>query len=101
MNNYINELFFPNGYGALIKCTNESMGGTRNLFEITIIRGTKNNYTPVYDSSISTGVIGNCDFEKVNHILNRIKKLPFDQRVLDEIKSIQSVRARLYMMSRL
>ena len=72
MNDYQKKFQFDNGYGASVVCNAMSYGGNKGLFEVAVLRGDE----IVYDTSVTSDVIGYLDFAGVADILDRIQKLP-------------------------
>lgn len=64
---------FDNGYGASVVSSVMSYGGDKGLFEVAVLDSDGNI---VYDTPITSDVVGWCDFTEVSSVLNRIKSLP-------------------------
>ena len=72
---------FPNGFGASIVKSDISYGGKSGLFEIAVLKGKDIDST----TDISDDVIGWCDEEDINRILNAISKLNEDGTLPNDV----------------
>lgn len=70
---------FDNNYGASVVCNLMSYGNKTGLFELAVIRFSSDDqqYEIVYDTPITSDVIGYLAPNQVNLILTRIKDLSF------------------------
>ena len=64
-------IHFENGYGASVIKHPRSYGGPDGLFEIAVLKDGQ----LCYDTPITDDVIGWCDDNKVEEVLNSIKNL--------------------------
>jgi len=71
-NEYRNRIKFDNGYTASVVSHGFSYGGETGLFEVGVIHGDK----LVYDTPVTSDVIGYLGFQGVADILEQIKNLP-------------------------
>lgn len=72
MNKYHHTISFDNGYSASIISTEFSYGGNEGLFEIAVLRGGM----IVYDTPVTSDVLGYLSFPEVAKTLEEIKNLP-------------------------
>ena len=63
---------FDNGYGASVVSHTFSYGGALGLYEIAVLRGGD----IVYDTPITSDVIGHLTEEDVTEVLKQIQQLP-------------------------
>jgi hypothetical protein len=68
-------LFFENNYGASLVKGPYTSGGPEGLYELAVLRGTKEDYEIAHDSGITEDVIGYLDLEDVECLLEKIKGL--------------------------
>jgi hypothetical protein len=71
---YFNRIKFENGYGASIVSHQHSYGGHEGLFEVAVIDAKTEEL--VYDTPITSDVMGHLTFAEVAEILEKIKSLP-------------------------
>lgn len=71
-NTYRNTISFDNGYSASIVSNEYSYGGDRGLFEVAVIFDGQ----IVYDTPITSDVMGFLGFSQVAEALEAISKLP-------------------------
>ena len=64
---------FDNGYGASVVSHSGSYGGDRGLFEVAVL---DKNDDIVYDTPVTSDVLGYLDFAEVAAVLDQIKNLP-------------------------
>lgn len=64
---------FGNGYGASVVCSQFSYGGDKGFFEVAVLDA---NGEIVYDTPITSDVIGWLDFDGVAKTLREIQCLP-------------------------
>ena len=64
-------LSFPNGYGASLSCHEGSYGGREGLWEVAVLKGEE----IVYDTPITSDVLGWLSKEEVLQTVVRISKL--------------------------
>jgi hypothetical protein len=64
---------FGNGYGASVVCSQFSYGGDKGFFEVAVL---DTNGEIVYDTPITSDVIGWLDFDGVAKTLQEIQCLP-------------------------
>lgn len=70
---------FPNGYGASVIKTDFSYGGTKDLWEIAIIKFKTTEpleYDICYDTPITDDVIGHLTDDEAGAIMEEIYNLP-------------------------
>jgi len=67
-----NKIMFSNGYGASIISNEFSYGGSKGLFEIAV---TDSKEELVYDTPITSDVIGHCTKQQLGDILIKIMEL--------------------------
>ena len=72
MNHYSKQITFPNGYAASIISNEDSYGGKDGLFEIAVLHGE----SIIYDTPITSDVLGNLTFSEVVESLEKIAALP-------------------------
>ncbi|SVD42142.1 uncharacterized protein METZ01_LOCUS394996 [marine metagenome] len=72
------DYLFPNGYGASVVSHSGSYGGERGLWEVMVTHGED----PIYDTDISSDVIGFLTWDGVNKCLEQISDL--DLRTTNE-----------------
>lgn len=63
---------FPNGYAASVVSSQYSYGGSKGLFEVAVMY----NNEIVYDTPVTSDVIGFLDFQGVADTLKQIEQLP-------------------------
>ena len=71
--------FFPNGYGVSVVRFKGSYGYDDGLYEVAVLRGTKDNWTITYEAppvNYVAGVIGYLDERGVENILDRVESFP-------------------------
>ena len=71
--------FFPNGYGVSVIRFEGSCGYEDGLYEVAILKGTKDNCTITYEAppvNYVAGVIGYLDEQGVENILTRVESFP-------------------------
>lgn len=71
--------FFPNGYGVSVVRFNGSYGYEDGLYEVAILKGTKDNWVITYEAppvNYVAGVIGYLDEQGVENILTRVESFP-------------------------
>lgn len=73
MFNYSKVYNFDNGYSASVVSHFASYGGNRGLFEIAVLDASGNI---VYDTPVTSDVLGHLDFSDVADVLDKIKNLP-------------------------
>ena len=67
---------FPNGYGVSVVRFPGSYGFEKDLYEVAIIKGTKDKFEIVYDTSITDdGILGHRDEQDINNILEEVQAL--------------------------
>jgi hypothetical protein len=66
---------FENGFGASVAKGEFTYGGTKDLFELGVIKFDGNNSFLVYDTPITDEVIGWLTNDEVLELLERIKNL--------------------------
>ncbi len=64
---------FDNGYGASVVSHSGSYGGNTGLFEIAVL---DKSGDIVYDTPVTSDVLGYLDFADVVTVLDQIKNLP-------------------------
>jgi hypothetical protein len=64
---------FGNGYGASVVCNQFSYGGDKGFFEVAVIDASGEM---VYDTPVTSDVIGWLDFDGVAKTLQEIQCLP-------------------------
>jgi hypothetical protein len=67
--------FFPNGYGVSVVKFPGSYGFQDGLYEVAIIKGTKENYEICYDTPITDDVLGHRDEQDIENILEEVQAL--------------------------
>jgi hypothetical protein len=68
---------FDNGYGASVLKNEFSYGGNKGLWELAVLKYTKNGKSKItYDTPITSDVIGHLTDEEVERILDQINQLP-------------------------
>ena len=72
MSEYHRKVKFDNGYEASVVCHGRSYGGEDGLFEVAVLFDGQ----IVYDTPVTSDVIGWLDFHEVADILDQIKALP-------------------------
>lgn len=75
MKNYSKQITFPNGYTASIISHENSYGGKDGLFEVAVIHGE----SIVYDTPITSDVLGYLTFADVAKSLEEVAALPVRQ----------------------
>lgn len=68
---YRNIFNFPNGYSASVVCHSHSYGGEQGLFELGVMHGGE----LVYDTPVTSDVLGFLTFEKVGEALKAVEAL--------------------------
>lgn len=63
---------FPNGYGASVVRNEYSYGGDQGLYEVAVINS---NGELVYDTPITSDVVGWCSSDDVEELLIAIQSL--------------------------
>lgn len=66
---------FPNGYGVSVVRFPGSYGFQDDLYEVAIIKGTKDKYDLVYDTPITDDVLGHRDEQDITNILEEVQAL--------------------------
>lgn len=72
MNDYHKIVSFPNGYSASVVSNAMSYGGNKGLFEV----GVMYDGNLVYDTPVTSDVVGFLDFAGVAKTLQEIEALP-------------------------
>lgn len=72
LNGYHKVIDFPNGYSASVVSNDMSYGGNAGLFEVAVLYGEE----IVYDTPITSDVVGYLDFKGVADTLQKIESLP-------------------------
>ena len=67
--------FFDNGYGVSVVRFPGSYGFSENLYEVAILRGTKDNWKMAYDTPITDDVEGYCDEQDIHNILKKVQSI--------------------------
>lgn len=68
---------FENGYGASVVRHRYSYGGRDGLWELAVIRfGSDGDYELVYDTPITSDVLGHLSDSEVEDVLRKIAALP-------------------------
>lgn len=65
-------IYFDNGYGASVVSHTYSYGGPQGLYEIAVLRDDE----IVYDTPVTSDVIGYLEEDEVTDILSKIQQLP-------------------------
>lgn len=69
-------VFYHNGYGASITKNEYSLGYDRDLWEVAVLKGNKDNYEYCFDTPIADRcAVGNLDNSDVIDICRRIRAL--------------------------
>lgn len=71
--NYRKVYKFGNGYGASVVCGPMTYGGNQGLFEVAVLDLAGNI---VYDTPVTSDVVGFLDFAGVADVLQQIQNLP-------------------------
>lgn len=71
---YFHRIKFENGYGASIVNHKYSYGGNDGLFEVAVFDAKTEEL--VYDTPITSDVMGHLTFAEVAEIIEKIKSLP-------------------------
>lgn len=71
--NYRKTYNFGNGYGASVVCGPMTYGGNKGLFEVAVLDLAGNI---VYDTPVTSDVVGFLDFAGVADVLQQIQNLP-------------------------
>lgn len=66
-------IFFENGYGASVVCSDMSYGGREGLYEIAVLNS---EGAITYDTPITSDVIGYLSHDQVTEVLYQIETLP-------------------------
>lgn len=66
---------FDNGYGASVVMNKFSYGGDKGLWELAVIKWLNNKFDLVYDTHITTDVLGYLTEEDVQKTLLQIQEL--------------------------
>jgi len=69
-------IFFDNGYGASIVTGSIAYTDEDHPYELAILKGNEYNHSICYDTYLTNDVIGYCNAEKINDLLEKISKLP-------------------------
>lgn len=67
--------FFPNGYGASVVRHSHSYGNENGLYELAVIKGDESDWSIVYDTPITSDVLGHLTEDDVSKILVQIENL--------------------------
>jgi hypothetical protein len=67
--------FFDNGYGVSVVRFPGSYGFEQNLYEVAILKGTKETHELCYDTHITDDVLGHRDETDINNILEEVQAL--------------------------
>ncbi len=73
MTNYHEVYKFENGYGASVACSPMTYGGEQGLFEVAVLDAAGEI---VYDTPVTSDVVGWLDFDGVAGVLKEIQNLP-------------------------
>lgn len=65
-------MLFPNGYGVSVVRNPYSYGGSEGLWELAVIRGTKDEWQITYDTSITDDVIGHLSLSEVEEYAQQV-----------------------------
>ena len=68
-------IFFPNGYGASVICSEFSFGGSQGLYELAVLKGDDLDSKMCYTTFITEDVVGHLDEEGVSNILEIISNM--------------------------
>ena len=68
-------LFFPNGYGISVVRHKFSYGSDRGLYEIAVLKGTKDDFQLCYTTRITNDVLGYQSEDDVTQVMRRIQRL--------------------------
>ena len=68
------QMKFKNGYTASVIQGRHSYGGPEGLYEMAVMHGPEARI--VYDTPVTSDVIGHCTTEDVTRVLREIMKLP-------------------------
>ncbi len=71
-NKYYNTIDFKNGYSASVVSHQASYGGETGLFEVAVVH----NNQLVYDTPVTSDVLGFLTFAEVAEALKQIENLP-------------------------
>ncbi len=69
------KLFFDNGYGVSVVRFPGSYGYIEGLYEVAILKGTKDDYDLCYDTPIADDILGHRDEEDVENIMEEVSAL--------------------------
>lgn len=69
------KVFFPNGYGASIITSEFSYGGDAGLYELAVLKGSKDSYDLCYSTKITDDVLGRLSEVDVLDYLKQIESL--------------------------
>jgi hypothetical protein len=67
--------FFPNGYGVSVVRFPGSYGYQEGLYEVAVLKGSKENYELCYDTSVADDVMGHRDERDVEIIMEEVEAL--------------------------
>lgn len=67
--------FYPNGYGASIVQHEFSYGRDRGLWELAVLKGTKEDWNICYTTPITSDVLGYLQDNEVDKLLTQIEAL--------------------------
>jgi|DEB0MinimDraft_4_1074332.scaffolds.fasta_scaffold02890_4 hypothetical protein len=68
--------FFRNGYGASVIKSKYSYGGDEGLWELAVVEGDHKEWNLVYDTPITSDVLGYLTYSEVEKIRREIEALP-------------------------
>jgi len=67
--------FFPNGYGVSVVRFPGSYGYGEGLYEVAVLQGTSSDYRLCYDTPVTNDVMGHCDEQDINNIMEEVSFL--------------------------
>lgn len=67
---------FQNGYGASVIRTDFSYGGKEGLWELAVVRWSDDSWSIVYDTPVTSDVLGRLSDADVSEALAAIRVLP-------------------------
>ena len=68
--------FFTNGYGVSIVQHSFSHGASQGLWEMAVLKGTKDDWDICYDTPITSDVLGYLTVSDVNDYCTQVEQLP-------------------------
>ena len=67
--------FFDNNYGVSVIKSSHSYGGSKDLYELAVLKGVEENWEICYDTPITEDVLGYLSEEEIEVLLYEVENL--------------------------